>query len=100
MAIGQKEVEHIATLARLSLSGEEKASLEKDLNAILKYVEKLGALDTEGVAPTSHALDITNAFREDVLTPFEDREKILKNAPARRESFFQVPPISERGSST
>ncbi len=100
MAIGRKEVEHIAALARLSLSEEEKTGLEKDLNAILEYVEKLGALDTEDVAPTSHALDITNAFREDVLTPFQDREKILNNAPAKVEAFFQVPPISEGGSST
>jgi len=100
MAIGRKEVEHIATLARLSLSEEEKASLEKDLNAILGYVEKLGALDTEGVEPTSHALDITNAFREDELIPFEEREKVLANAPARHEAFFQVPPISEGISST
>ena len=100
MAIGQKEVEHIAALARLSLSDEEKKSLEKDLNAILGYVEKLGALDTEGIEPTSHAIDITNAFREDVLTPCERREKILENAPAKFESFFQVPPISEGVSST
>ncbi len=100
MAIGRKEVEHIATLARLSLSEEEKTSLEKDLNAILGYVEKLGALDTEGVEPTSHALDITNAFREDELIPFEEREKVLANAPARHEAFFRVPPISEGISST
>ncbi len=100
MAIGRKEVEHIAALARLSLGEAEKTSLEKDLNAILGYVEKLGALDTEGIAPTSHALDIVNAFREDVLTPFGDREKILENAPAKVESFFQVPPISEGNSPT
>ncbi|RTZ89556.1 MAG: Asp-tRNA(Asn)/Glu-tRNA(Gln) amidotransferase subunit GatB [Deltaproteobacteria bacterium] len=100
MAIGRKEVEHIAALARLSLSEEEKDRLEKDLNAILGYVEKLGTLNTEGVEPTSHAIDITNAFREDVLTPFDDREKILDNAPERVESFFKVPPISEGISST
>ncbi len=100
MAIGRKEVEHIATLARLSLGEEEKARLEKDLNAILGYVEKLSALDTKGVEPTSHTLEITNAFREDVLKPFEKGEKILGNAPAKRETFFQVPPIAEDVSST
>ena len=100
MAIGRKEVEHIATLARLSLSEEEKTTLETDLNAILGYVEKLGALDTEGVEPTSHALDITNAFREDELILFVERENVLANAPARHEAFFRVPSISEGISST
>ncbi len=100
MAIGRKEVGHIAALARLSLTDEEAQRLIKDLNAILGYVEKLDALDTKGVEPTSHTLEVTNAFREDVLRPFKEREKILKNSPARVESFFKVPPISEGVSST
>ena len=100
MAIGRKEVEHIATLARLSLAEEEKVRLEKDLNAILGYVEKLQSLDTKDVEPTSHTLEITNAFREDRLNPFEKGEKILKNSPAKRDAFFQVPPIAEDLSST
>ncbi len=100
MAIGRREVEHIAALARLSLSEEEKVRFEKDLNAILGYVEKLNSLDTQGVEPTSHTLEITNAFREDVLVPFAGGEKILENAPARQETFFRVPPIAEDVSST
>jgi len=100
MAIGRKEVEHIAALARLSLGEEEKIRLEKDLNAILGYVEKLNALDTQGIEPTSHTLEITNAFREDLLQPFKKGEKILENSPARHEAFFQVPPIAEEVSST
>lgn len=100
MAIGRKEVEHIAALARLSLDEDEKLRLEKDLNAILGYVEKLNSLDTKGIEPTSHTLEITNAFREDILIPFKKGEKILKNSPARLEAFFQVPPITEDISST
>ncbi len=100
MAIGRREVEHIAALARLSLGEEEKARLEKDLNAILGYVEKLSSLDTEGVEPTSHTLEVTNAFREDTLVPFEGKGVILENAPARHEAFFQVPPIAEDVSTT
>jgi aspartyl-tRNA(Asn)/glutamyl-tRNA(Gln) amidotransferase subunit C len=100
MAIGQKDVEHIASLARLSLSEEEKSGLEKDLNAILGYMEALNTLDTKGVEPTSHTLEITNAFREDELVPFEKKEAIIKNAPASEGAHFQVPPIAEEVSST
>lgn len=95
MAIERKEVEYIATLARLSLSEEEKQRFERDMNSILEYMEKLNSLDTAGVEPTSHTLEITNAFREDVLLPFEKGEKILENSPAKVEGFFQVPPIAE-----
>ena len=100
MAIEQKDVEHIATLARLSLSPEEKSGLEKDLNAILGYMEALNALDTQGVKPTSHTLEITNAFREDKEIPFEKKEAIIKNAPASVGAHFKVPPIAEDVSST
>lgn len=95
MAIGRKEVEHIAVLARLSLGEEEKQRLERDLNAILGYVEKLNSLDTHGIEPTSHTLEITNAFRDDSLSPFVKGGKILDNSPASVDTFFQVPPIAE-----
>jgi aspartyl-tRNA(Asn)/glutamyl-tRNA(Gln) amidotransferase subunit C len=93
MAISIQDVEHVAALARLSFSEEEKKRLALELNEILAYMEQLNSLDTEDVETLSHVIDPGNVFREDVLRPGLDRETALKNAPAKTEKFFKVPKV-------
>ena len=89
------DVEHIAHLARLRLSQEEKEKFGAQLSSILTYVEKLNELDTSGVEPTSHVLAIGNVMREDALRPSLPTDEALLNAPDRADSFYRVPKIIE-----
>lgn len=95
MNISVADVEHVARLARLELSEEEKKLFAGQMGAILGYVEKLNELDTDGILPTSHAVPMENAFREDVAWPSIGIEKALLNAPDRVESFYRVPKVIE-----
>ena len=96
MKITLQEVEHVARLARLALSAEEKEQMRSQLDRILGYIEKLNQLDTSGVEPTSHVIPMTNVFRDDALAPSLSREEALENAPDREEGFFRVPRIIEQ----
>jgi aspartyl-tRNA(Asn)/glutamyl-tRNA(Gln) amidotransferase subunit C len=87
--------EHLGRLARLALTEEEKTLFEGQLDSILKYMEKLNELDTSGIEPTSHVIDMSNVMREDVARPSLDREDALMNAPDRTEAFYRVPKIIE-----
>ncbi|MCL4475269.1 MAG: Asp-tRNA(Asn)/Glu-tRNA(Gln) amidotransferase subunit GatC [Nitrospirae bacterium] len=89
------DVEHIAHLARLRLSEEEKEKFGVQLSSILTYVEKLNELDTSGVEPTSHVLAIGNVMREDALRPSLSTDEALRNAPDRADDFYRVPKIIE-----
>jgi len=93
MSVTIKDVEHVAALARLSFTDEEKQKLTAQLNEILRYMEQLNQLDTENVEPLSHVIELKNVFREDVLRPSLPREEALKNAPAKTEEFFKVPKV-------
>ncbi|WP_270165630.1 Asp-tRNA(Asn)/Glu-tRNA(Gln) amidotransferase subunit GatC [Paenibacillus sp. SYP-B4298] len=95
MSITIKDVEHVAALARLELSEAEKEQFTGQLNAILKYAEKLGELDTDNVPPTSHVQPITNVMREDVSRPSVGVEKAMRNAPDEDEGQFRVPAVLE-----
>jgi aspartyl-tRNA(Asn)/glutamyl-tRNA(Gln) amidotransferase subunit C len=95
MKITRAEVEHVARLARLELSDEEKETFTGQMDAILAYVEKLNALDTSGIFPTAHAVPMENAFRDDETTPSIGIENALANAPDRVGSFFRVPKVIE-----
>ena len=92
------DIEKIALLGRLNLKREEKQKLEKDLESILAYVEKLKSLDTEKVEPTSHVLDLENVFRKDEVKPSEVRDAVLEHAPLREGKFFKVPKVVEKES--
>ncbi|MBI4390337.1 MAG: Asp-tRNA(Asn)/Glu-tRNA(Gln) amidotransferase subunit GatC [candidate division NC10 bacterium] len=96
MKITLKEVEHVARLARLALSDEEKEQMRSQLDRILGYIEKLNQLDTTAVEATSHVIPMTNVFREDAVIPSLPRDEALANAPDRLEGFFQVPRIIEQ----
>lgn len=91
--LDQEQVHKVAHLARLALTPEEEAQLSGELSQILEYVEQLNELDTEGVPPTTRAIELSNITREDLLTPDEFREALLDNAPDRDGDFFKVPQI-------
>lgn len=93
--ITPEDVEHVARLARLSLTDGEKARLRQELDAILAYVDALRALDTEGVEPTAHVLPVVNVMREDEPRPCLPAETMLANAPDRSGAFVRVPRIIE-----
>ena len=95
MKITMQEVEHVARLARLELTAEEKERMRAQLDSILSYIDKLNELDTTAVEPTSHVLPMTNVFREDEVAPSLAQEEILANAPERHDLFFRVPRILE-----
>jgi len=93
MSITKKDVVHVAGLARLGLSDDEMQKYEKELNDVLNFMEKLNELNTEGIEPTSHVLDIHNVFRHDVVEASLNVEDVLANAPDRDEDYFKVPSI-------
>jgi aspartyl-tRNA(Asn)/glutamyl-tRNA(Gln) amidotransferase subunit C len=93
MPVTLHDVEHVATLARLSFTAEEKQRLTGELNAILRYMEKLNSLDTSDVEPLTHVTESTNVMREDSHQPGLTREEALQNAPAKNDEFFKVPKV-------
>ncbi len=93
--IDTTQVEHVARLARLTLSREEKERMREQLDRILGYIDKLRQLDTTDVEPTSHAVALVNVMREDEPRPCFPPEEMLANAPDRRDDFFRVPRILE-----
>ena len=95
MKISQKDVEHVARLARLTVAPEELEALTGQMDAILGYVDKLNELDTEGIEPMAHAVPMSNAFREDEIKPAMGIERALQNAPVAGDECFTVPKIIE-----
>ena len=93
--IDRKDVEHVARLARLALTDAELEKMREQLNGILAYIEKLNALETDGVEPTSHAVPLVNVMRDDEPRPCLPRDAALANAPERAGEFFRVPRIIE-----
>jgi aspartyl-tRNA(Asn)/glutamyl-tRNA(Gln) amidotransferase subunit C len=93
MSVTLKDVEHIASLARLEFTAEEKTTFTHQLNSILAYVEQLNELDTTNVEPLAHVIELEDAFRADVAKPGVTQEDALKNAPAKTEKFFKVPKV-------
>jgi aspartyl-tRNA(Asn)/glutamyl-tRNA(Gln) amidotransferase subunit C len=95
MSVTLKDVEHVAALARLELTDAEKERFTEQLNAILKYAEKLNELDTEAVPPTSHVLPLSNVMREDEVRPSWPLSDVLANAPEEEDGQFRVPAVLE-----
>ena len=89
------EVERIAGLARLSVTDAEAERLATELEAILAHVEQLSGLDTSGVEPTSHPIELATPLRDDLPEPPLDPELALANAPEREGSAFVVPKVIE-----
>jgi len=93
MAISREDVRHIAKLARLRFSDDGEAKMADEMGRILDYVDKLNELDTTGVPPMSHVLDIHNVFREDEVEQRIDHEDALRNAPDADSDYFRVPKV-------
>jgi aspartyl-tRNA(Asn)/glutamyl-tRNA(Gln) amidotransferase subunit C len=93
--IDRKDVEHVARLTRLALTEAELERMREQLNSILAHLDTLRAVPTEGVEPTSHAVDVVNVMRDDEVAPCLAREAALANAPDPSGELFRVPRIIE-----
>ena len=88
-------IEHLAQLARLSVSDDEKTLFTNQIDSILSYMDKLNELDTGNIEPTSHVISLSNVVREDLSKVSLEREDALMNAPDRTDKFYRVPKIIE-----
>ena len=95
MSLSNADVAKVAVLARLRLSPEEIETFTGQLNSIVDYVAQLQKLDTTGVEPLAHGIELRNVFRDDVRGPALDREQALANAPKRDKVGFLVPAVLE-----
>jgi len=95
MSLTHQEVEHIAKLARLELTNEQKARYRGQLSAILDYVAKLQELDTADVPPTAGGSVLQMPLRKDEPRPSLGTEELLANAAQRQDNQFKIPPVFE-----
>jgi aspartyl-tRNA(Asn)/glutamyl-tRNA(Gln) amidotransferase subunit C len=95
MALSREEMDHLALLARVGLTDEEKDRMAHQLGDILQHFERLKQLDTEHILPTAQVIESTNVLREDVVRPCLPHEEALANAPRVEEPFVRVLPILE-----
>jgi aspartyl-tRNA(Asn)/glutamyl-tRNA(Gln) amidotransferase subunit C len=93
MSISRNEVEKVSLLARLLLSEGELAQMTGQLGEVLEYIALLGEVDTEGVEPMAHPLDVVDAYRDDEVRPSLPREQALANAPNRDGECYRVPAV-------
>jgi aspartyl-tRNA(Asn)/glutamyl-tRNA(Gln) amidotransferase subunit C len=93
MKITKEEVLYVARLARLDLKADAIDTFAGQIDEILGYIDKLNQVDTEGIQPTSHAISLTNAFRDDVERQHLERKRALANAPEEEGGQFVVPKI-------
>ncbi len=91
--ISEKEVAHVAHLARLRLSDDELGIFTRQLGAVLEHAKDVEALKLDGVEPMSHPFPLENVTREDEVGEMLDRDKVLDQAPAAEDGRFQVPQI-------
>ncbi|MFT8363346.1 MAG: Asp-tRNA(Asn)/Glu-tRNA(Gln) amidotransferase subunit GatC [Sporolactobacillus sp.] len=93
--ISEEQVKYVANLARLSFSDDEVKTFTTQLDAIIGFAEELNELDTEGIEPTTHVLDMHNVMRKDEVVASLPREDALKNAPLQEDGQVKVPLIME-----
>ena len=89
--IERDQVVHVARLARLRLTEDELERMSSELSKILDHVDKISELELEGVAPTSHVVELENVLRADEPRPSWPRERMLESAPDAAEGGFRVP---------
>ena len=95
MTIDLKTVKHISKLSRISIDDKKARKLEKDLNAIFKWIEQLNELNTEKVEPLTSIAETTLRFRKDQIESKNIRDDILKNSPKDNKDYFVVPKVVE-----
>lgn len=95
MDLDINQIEHLARLARLELSAEEKAMFTEQLATILNYFEKLKEIDTTGIEPVSQSVVLSNIYQDDEISecPENIKSKILSNAPEKSAQYFKVKKI-------
>lgn len=94
--ISKKQVEHIAKLARIELTDQEKEKFTKELSSILDYVEQMNKVDTKNIEPIKQITGLKDVMREDETSKKEKiGNKILKQAPKRKQDYFKVPKVFE-----
>ncbi|MCW4030764.1 MAG: Asp-tRNA(Asn)/Glu-tRNA(Gln) amidotransferase subunit GatC [Candidatus Bathyarchaeota archaeon] len=91
--LSKKEVDHIAWLANIEISEKEKTLFTEQFNEILDYFKKIDELETEGVEPTYHVLNLKNVSRKDEKKPSLSTEEALRNAPKKEKKFIKAPRI-------
>ncbi len=91
----KQQVEHVAKLARLDLTEEEKELYTKQLSKILDYIDQLNEVNTEGIEPMTQPIPTVNVMREDIVKKQFERSEVLSNAPHEEYGFFRVPKIGE-----
>ena len=95
MTLDLKTVKHISKLSRISIDDQKAKKLEKDLNSIFKWIEKLNELNTDKVEPLTSIAETTLRFRKDQILSKNIREDILKNSPKDNKDYFVVPKVVE-----
>jgi aspartyl-tRNA(Asn)/glutamyl-tRNA(Gln) amidotransferase subunit C len=93
MSISRQEIEKVALLGRLRLSEAELATMTAELGKIVQYVDQLTKVNTDGVEPMAHAIEIANVFRADEVTASLPRDEALANAPHHDERGYLVPAV-------
>ena len=91
----QLNIDHVAKLARLALTPEEKATFAQQLGNVLHHIEQLSKVDVSGVEPTAHAFAVHNVWADDVARPGLPVDQALRNAPAQRDHMIAVPKVVE-----
>lgn len=91
--ISLDQVRHVANLARLEISDEETEAFRKQLDSMITFAEQLNELDTDGIEPTSHVLDMKNVMREDTAKQGLPQSEVVKNAPDHQNGYIKVPSI-------
>ncbi len=93
MSLSREEVEKVALLARLQLDGDELDRMTDEIGRIIDFVDQLASLDTEGVEPLAHPLDVANVLADDIVAPSLPREVALANAPKQDGECYRVPAV-------
>ncbi len=93
MSITADEVRQVARLARLDVLEKELESITEQLDRILGYIDKLNELETDGIKPTTHAVEMENAFRDDETRPSLSQQEALANGPEQNGEAFVVPKV-------
>ena len=93
MSISRKDVEHVAYLARIGLTEEEKDRFQEQLSSILEHVAVINQLDTDAIPPTAQVIPLQNVARRDASIPSLPPDMVLANAPRAEDSYFKIPPV-------
>lgn len=93
MSLSRADVEKVSLLGRLLLSDAELDTMTTQLTRVVGYVEQLGEVNTDGIQPMAHAVELHNVFRDDALQPSLPRDAALANAPKRDSECYRVPAV-------